>query len=95
MYKYKHSTQQESPSPFITEVKLEEVVGDLSATLAGEDKHGVTRDGQRKVAACWRNVTGLVHLHSSHSGIWNLTLYSAENQNTMKNHSGDFYSVLV
>jgi len=60
-----HSAQQEIRSPFLPEVELEQVVGDLCATLAGEDKHGVASDGKSKVAARRWNVTGLIHLHNT------------------------------
>lgn len=44
------------------ELKLEEVVGDLGSTLAGEHKHLVPAHGYREVAAGGRDLTALFNL---------------------------------
>ena len=51
------------PRPGVTrKVVLEEGVGDLCARLAGEDEHGVVRDGHGEVAARRRGLAGVLDL---------------------------------
>ena len=48
----------------LSEVELEEVIGDLGSTLAGEHKHGVSGHGEGKVTAGGRDVAYLAHLQA-------------------------------
>lgn len=43
-------------------LKLEEIVGDLGATLTREHKHLVPAYSYREVATRWRNLTALINL---------------------------------
>lgn len=47
--------------------KLEEVVGDLGSTLAGEDKHLIPTYGYREVTAGGRNFTTLFNLKETNA----------------------------
>lgn len=57
-----HRHKQRVYSHLALELKLEEVVGDLGATLTRKHKHFVPAYGYREVAARWRNLTTLIDL---------------------------------